>query len=153
MITLTRSLLLRRAAVIVGIAGSIVLGAATVRAAGEWTASAAPMAVAPDSAESLLARLSDADARAGALQDQLDALRGNGADLAAALDTAQARIKTDADAATALRNRLASAKTRLATLEASLARARAAAARQQTRAPAPTARPASGGESEGESDG
>ena len=146
-----------RSLVMVGVVASLLIGAASIRAAAAWTAASAPLAVSPASAESLAARLTDEEARSAALQAQLDELRANTADLSGALDTARTRISSDAKTATSLRTRLATAKTRLASLEKSLAAARAAAARAAvaaTRGGAATATPApvrrdDGGESDG----
>ncbi len=124
---------IRRVFVLVGVVASLAMGAVTVRGAAAWTAGSAPLAVPPTSADAVAARLADEEARSSDLQRQLDALRGDSAQLVAALDAAQAQIASDGDAAAGLRARLAAAQKRLATLEASIARARAnalAAARQ-----------------------
>ena len=144
---------LRRTLVIAGVAGSVVLGGATIRAAAAWTATAAPLTVAPASTETLSARLAEEEGRSAQLRRELDALRATTSDLRSALDAAQTRIAADADAADALRTRLERAKARLATLEASIARARSAGPTT------PSGRPSGGGatggdeEHEVESDG
>jgi len=149
-------LVARRFVVVTAVACSLVLAVATVRAAAAWTAAAAPLSIAPTSAETLAARLADGESRSTELRRQLDALRVESGDLNAALEAARARIAADAATAAALRDRLVQAKTRLAALEASLARARAAAL-AAARAPAPsTGGPTIGGddhESEADSDG
>jgi septal ring factor EnvC (AmiA/AmiB activator) len=142
--------LLRRLAVVVGLAGSIVLGATTVGAAATWTASAAPLNAPPQSAESLASQLADEQARAAELQQNLDALNGNGTDLASALDAARAQMAADAKTAASLEARLAKAKARLAALEKSLAAKRVV---HVTSTPRPTGTGApAGGEPEDGSD-
>lgn len=137
---------LRRALVLAGVAGSLVLGGATIRAAAAWTATAAPLSVAPASTEMLTARLAEEEGRSAQLRRELDALQATTSDLRSALDAAQTRIAADADAADALRTRLERAKTRLATLEASIALARSATSR------APAVRPSGGGATRGDED-
>ena len=144
MIRRSLPIVLRRLAVVVGLAGSVALGATTVGAAATWTAAAAPLSVAPQSAESLASQLADEAARAAQLQQNLDALNANGTDMASALDEARARIVTDAKTAAALEARLAKAKARLAALEASLAARRTV---HVTVTPRPTGTPAPYGES------
>lgn len=135
---------LRRTLVIAGVAGSVVLGGATIRAAAAWTATAAPLTVAPASTETLSARLAEEEGRSAQLRRELDALRATTSDLRSALDAAQTRIAADADAADALRTRLERAKARLATLEASIARARSAGPTT------PAGRPSGGGATRGD---
>jgi peptidoglycan hydrolase CwlO-like protein len=132
---------LRRGFVTAGVAGSLVLGAVTVRAAAEWTAASAPLTVAPESVDSLRARLAAEHDRTLALQAQLGQLRTDAQGLATALDAASTRITDDTTLATSLEQRLAAAQTRLKALERSIAQADAAARARAAQAAAP--RPAS----------
>lgn len=145
----------RRAAVVAGVIASLLLGAGAIRAAAEYTAAAAPLSVAPESMDSLVARLATEQARSAALQAQLDAVRTSTADLGVALDAARGTIETDTKVAAELQLRLTAARTRLAKLERSLAAAaRAAAARTATaaRQPAAAAPAAPRGEAEDDDD-
>jgi chromosome segregation ATPase len=133
---------LRRGIVTAGVAGSLALGAVTVRAAAEWTAASAPLTVAPESVASLQARLAAEHERTLALQAQLEQLRTDAAGLSTALSAADGRIADDATLAASLKQRLAAAQTRLKALERSIARADAAArARAARAAVAPAAAP------------
>jgi chromosome segregation ATPase len=135
---------LRRGLVTAGVAGSLVLGAVTVRAAAEWTAASAPLTVAPESVDSLKARLAAEHEHSVALQDQIDQMRTDAAGLATALDAAGTRISDDATLAASLKERLAAAQARLKALEQSIARANAAARARAAQAAAPTAAPTAG---------
>jgi len=117
----------RRLIVIAGVIGSLALGAATIRAAAEWTSASAPLSAAPASMQALAAQLAAEAARSSDLQRQLDTVRASSHDLSAALDAATARLTTDTKVADDLRLRLARARTRWSTLEASLGRSRNAA--------------------------
>jgi septal ring factor EnvC (AmiA/AmiB activator) len=125
---MTDSLFVRRLATTVGVVLVIVLALGAIRAAAAWTASAAPLPVAPVSATELRARLVDEQARSAALLDQLATLDGRSRDLASALEQASARITADADHAKDLAAQLQSAKRKLAKLEAAVSKARAAVA-------------------------
>ena len=114
-------LLARRAAVIVGVAASLLLGVVSIRAAASWTATSAPPS-APITVASLTDQLSGEQARTTALQAQLDELVARSAELATALEAARGRIAADASAARDLRARLAEARTKLAVLSRTLAR-------------------------------
>ena len=135
---MTISMPLRRGLVALGVVGALAGGVATVRAAAEWTAQSAPLAVAPESAADLTTRLEAESARSAALEAELETLRARSADLADALDAATAQIGTDTATAQELRDRLAAAKRRLAALERLIARTRATATtthRSQATAP------------------
>jgi chromosome segregation ATPase len=110
------------------VVGSLLLGAATIRAAGEWTAASAPLAAPPVTVESLTAQLEEERARGAALAAQLGAVAGQTSELQAALGTAGERVNEDAKTATQLEDRIAAAKKRLAALNKSIAAARRAAA-------------------------
>lgn len=126
---------LRRPLVVFGVVLSLMLGAATIRAAAQWTAATSPLAAKPPSVESLQAAIVAEQERSAALRTQLDQLTSGSADLTAALEAARARIADDSTEAGRLRSDLATAKARLAALEASIRQARAAITR---RAAAPT---------------
>ena len=124
----------RRAAVTVGVVGSLGLGAATIDAAAQWTAAAAPMQAPPVSAESLASQLANEQARGTDLQSRLEAAITQASQVQAALDAANARIATDGGTAKALRTQIAAAEKKLAALNkqaaATTAALKAAAARQ-----------------------
>jgi DNA repair exonuclease SbcCD ATPase subunit len=145
---------IRRSLVLGAVIGSLALGVATVRASAAWTAVDAPMSVAPISVQELAGRLAEEQSRSADLQRRLLEMEAASADLTAAMDLARERIATDAETAADLTSRLAQAKARLKTLEASIARSRAALAKS----PPPSAPPSIGGggyddEHEAESDG
>jgi len=117
---------LRHVLVAAVVVGSLLLGAATIQAAGTWTASQAPLDAPPVTVESLQDRLAAEEARGADLRARLDALTTQAAEVQAALDAAQAQVATDAATARALQVRLAQAKTQLMTLNRRIA----AAARQ-----------------------
>lgn len=132
---MTASLFLRRIAVVLAVTTALVGGAATIRAAGLWTAASAPLAVAPASLTSINSALAAEKARSAALEEQLQTISAATADLKTALAAAQDQVATDATTAETLRTDLANARARLARLEASL---RAAArAKVTTRSPGP----------------
>jgi len=124
-------LILRRTAVTVAVVGSLVLGAATIRAASQWTASEAPLAAPPVTVESLTAQLAAERERTSGLSSQLETMAGNTVELQAALDAANAQIQVDTATAKDLTNRIAAAKKKLAALNAKIAASarQAAAAR------------------------
>jgi chromosome segregation ATPase len=127
---------LRRPLVVLGVLLSLLVGAASIRAAAAWTAAGAPLADRPPSVESLRAQLATEQARSRALQAHLDDLNSGSADLSAALATARDRIAVDAGQAKELQDSLAAAKAKLAALEKSIGKARGSVA--QSRAPAVT---------------
>jgi chromosome segregation ATPase len=148
---MTHPTFFRRALVALGVVASITVGVATVEAAAAWTAQSAPLQVAPESVDSLRARLAAEVARSAELQAQIDALHGHAGDLSTALTVATDRIATDAETAQALRDRLTAAKERLAALERLIAKTRAQA-RAAAAAPRATA-PAAGDDHEHEHEG
>jgi chromosome segregation ATPase len=132
----------RRILTVIAVAASLLIGLGAIRAAAAWTASAAPLDVAPVSAESLQIRLADESARSAALVDRLSALTVHAEELSAALAVAESRIGADAEHAAELAKDLAAAKKKLAALEKSIRQA----SRVQVVAPAP-AKATSGGSS------
>jgi septal ring factor EnvC (AmiA/AmiB activator) len=114
-------LLLRRAAVTVAVVGSLVLGAATIRAAGQWTASEAPLAAPPVTVDTLTAQLAAERERTSGLASRLASMAAQTAQLQAGLDAANAQIQKDAATAGDLKDRIAAAKKRLATLDRQIA--------------------------------
>jgi peptidoglycan hydrolase CwlO-like protein len=119
----TLPLALRRAAVIGGVLLVVVIGAASVRAAGLWTAEAAPLTVAPVSVSELEARLAQEQARSDALEGDLATLGSQVVELRSALAAAGSQLDTDAEAAGSLQDRMQAAKDRLAKLDALVAKA------------------------------
>lgn len=155
------SLLLRRILTIAGVIAVMAVGVGSIRAAAAWTASAAPLTVAPVSIKALESSLADERARSAALQTQLVAIDLRSRALAAALDDAQARVVVDTGDADAISAQMAAASKKLAKVEAAIAnaerslKATQAAARRQAAAVAAAsssaARPA-GGEREDDDD-
>jgi hypothetical protein len=137
----TVKLAARRTAVTLGVVGSLGLGAATISAASQWTAAAAPPSAPAVSAESLAAQLANEEARGTDLKARLEAALAQTAQLQAALDAANAQIGTDSATAKALQAQIAAAQKKLAALNKKAAAA-ALAARQvtvvRTTAPRPT---------------
>ncbi|HEX8024749.1 MAG TPA: hypothetical protein VF484_00955 [Candidatus Limnocylindrales bacterium] len=134
---------IRRTVVLLGVALSLVLAAATIRIAADWAASSAPLAVPPASLTSIESALAGERARSAALQAQLDSLRASSDQLSNALAAANDRLVTDQTTADGLRSDLAAAQQKLATLEAAL---KAAAAK--ARPAGTTTRSSSGGSTE-----
>jgi chromosome segregation ATPase len=147
---MTVPLVLRRPLVVLGVVLSLVLAVATVRAAAEWTAASAPLAVKPPSIEQLQADLAAEQARSADLQARLDGLTGDSTNLVAALQAASDRIATDATQAGDLQASLKAAKAKLTALERSISKAKAATSRAAATtapaAPAPTPKPTHGGD-------
>jgi len=114
-------LILRRTAVTMAVVGSLVLGAATIRAAGQWTATEAPLAAPPVTVESLTAQLATERGRSSDLATRLQAMDGQTAELQAALGTANAQIQADTATAKDLTDRIAAAKKKLAALNRQIA--------------------------------
>ncbi len=106
----------RRLTVIVAVVLSLTVGTMAVEAAAVWTESSAPLTVAPVSASTLVQRLADEQARAAAVEAQMNALTDETARLTAALKEANLRIAQDARTAKALRDKLAAAKRKLSAL-------------------------------------
>jgi len=110
----------RRTAVALGVALSLLLAAVTVRAAAGWAASSAPLSEAPASLSSIEAALAGERTRSAALQAQIDGLRASSDQLTSALGAANDRLTLDQTTADGLRTSLAAAQQKLATLEAAL---------------------------------
>jgi len=126
-------LLLRRAVVTVAVVGSLFLGAATIRAASQWTASEAPLAAPPVTVESLSAQLAAERGRSSDIAARLQAVSGQTAELESALGTANTQLGTDTATAKGLQDRIAAAKKKLAALNRQIAAtARQAAAARRT---------------------
>jgi len=149
------SLSLRRSIVVLVTVASLFGGAAVIRAAAGWTVDAAPLGEKPPDAATLVANLQAEQTRAAGLSDQLSQVTARATDLQAALEAAQEKATTDAASADDLAAQLASAKSRLATLESQLAAAAAAAAAQSrtvtvttTTSAAATPAPSASGEHE-----
>ena len=128
---------LRRALVVAGVAVSVALGLISIRIAAELTAAAAPPPAPPVSIDELRVALASEQARAGALQQQLDDLLGVTGQLSEALETTGDQVSMDGLTAEQLRDRLQAAEAKLAAVtnllqqaEARLAELRAAAGEQ-----------------------
>lgn len=137
----------RRILTVFAVAASLLIGLGAIRASAAWTASAAPLDVAPVSTESLQTRLADESARSAALVDHLVALSVHADDLSAALAAAETRIGADAEHAAKLAKDLATAQKKLAALETSIRQA----GKVRAVAPAP-AQATSGGSSHDDED-
>jgi septal ring factor EnvC (AmiA/AmiB activator) len=140
---------LRRILTVIAVAASLVIGFGAIRASAAWTAQAAPLTVAPVSAETLKTRLADEAARSADLADRLAALTSHSEELSSALAAAETRIASDTDNATQLTNDLAAAKKKLAALEKSI---RDASRVRTTTAPTTTRTTSSGSTSGGDDD-
>jgi hypothetical protein len=142
---------LRRPIVILGVVLSLLVGAATIRAAALWTASSASLVAKPPSVDSLEADLATEQARSAGLQTQLEQLTAGSGAMASALEAARDRIKADATHAQDLVANLEATKAKMVALEQSIAAAKAAVARAMaappvvvrvyTKAPAPPKAP------------
>ena len=144
---------MRRILTVIGVAAALIVGFGAIRASAAWTATTAPLTVAPVSAETLQARLTDESARSANLVDRLAALTRHAEELSAALTAAQDRIGSDADHAAQLARDLDAAKKKLAALETSIraeSTVRAVAPANATRTTMSGS--TSGGEHEGGSD-
>jgi hypothetical protein len=126
----------RRALTAGGVILSLALGLVTIRAAAAWTASAAPLGATPPTAADVRAALELERSRSDALASQLAELASGSAELEAALAAAEEQVALDAAEANTLRASLATARERLAQLEASL--------RDAANAPSAAAAPAPG---------
>ncbi len=114
-------LILRRTAVTMAVVGSLVLGAATIRAASQWTATEAPLAAPPVTVESLASQLATERGRTSDLATRLAAMAGQTVELQAALDAANAQVEQDTATAKGLTDRIAAAKKKLAALNRQIA--------------------------------
>lgn len=142
------SLRVRRSLTVAGAVAALVLGFGAIQAAAAWTASAAPLSVAPTSVRAIESKLADERARSTELQAQLTELGGSTSEMTVALEAAQARIDAGTKHAKDLETDLKAARKKLAALERSIRQsARAASARTTTRTTtttAPAPRPAGG---------
>ena len=120
------SSLSRRRSVVVVVTLACVLAAATaIRLAADWTVSAAPLTERPPDAAELVANLQQERARADALSVELEQVVTQSDELRAALLAAQGKAGKDAETAAELAEQLATARARLASLEAKFATAAA----------------------------
>lgn len=106
---------LRRTLVALGVLASLLVGAASIRAATQLTSTAAPLQP-PVAASSVESELSAAQARSASLQQQLSSLAQQSVQLTDALHQAQDRAHADAATAASLRARLKEAQARLTAL-------------------------------------
>lgn len=128
------SLPVRRSLTAIGATAALILGFGAIQASAAWTASAAPLSVAPTSVKSIESKLADEQARSTELQAQLKELASSSSELIVALEAAQAQIDTDTTHAQDLEKDLKAAKKKLAALERSIRQsAQAASARTTTR--------------------
>jgi hypothetical protein len=131
-------LALRRLLVAVAVVGSLLLGAATIHAAGDWTASQAPLDAPPVTVESLQGRFAAEEARGADLRARLEAVTAQAAEVQAALDAAGTQVAKDEATARALQKRIARARTQLTALNQRIA----AAVRQASTAARTVVQPA-----------
>ena len=130
-------LLIRRSLVVTATGASLVMGGAAVQTAAAWVHSSVP-AVAPAlTAAQLQDQLGAEQARALALQAQVDALLAQASQFNGALDAAGTRVASDVQMAASLRAQLALEQKQLAALKAAN-KAAAAAAHRAAAAPPPT---------------
>ena len=141
---------LRRLLVIFGVVASLIFGLTSIRIAADLAIAAAPPPAPPISMQTLQSGLRAEQARAAALQAQLDELLGATDQLSTAIESTDARLTADGLTAKDLRARLKAAKERLALLTKLLKKASARLA--ALGAAGPTVPPKSGG-SGGGSDG
>jgi hypothetical protein len=116
---------LRRVVVTLGVASSVVAGAASIQLAAMYTAAAVPPSAPPVSIDSLRAQLTAEQERSAALQGQLDELIDLTGQLSGAVDTTQSQISTDGLTASQLRQRLEAAQGKLTSVTALLTQAQA----------------------------
>lgn len=122
----------RRSTTLVAVICIVALGFLAIRVAAAWTASAAPLEVAPVSVETLRAQLDAERTHSAQLSSDLRRLTSQSGELNAALAAADAQIAKDADHAGELSKDLATAKKKLRSLEKSIRAARAELAKQPT---------------------
>lgn len=125
-------LILRRMTVTTAVVGSLVLGAASIRAAGQWTATEAPLAAPPVTVQSVAAQLATERERTSGLAIRLQEMAGQAVELRAALDAAKAQIQADTATAKDLTDRIAAARRKLATLNRQIAATERQAAAART---------------------
>ena len=107
---------IRRGLVIIGVVVSLVGGLFSIRVAADLAAAAAPPPAPPVSMQALQAALQAEQARATALQQQLDDLLDATGTLGSAIDATETRLTVDGQSAAALKARLKAAQARLALL-------------------------------------
>ncbi|MBP1704438.1 MAG: hypothetical protein H6Q36_177 [Chloroflexi bacterium] len=137
---MTIRLFARRTAVTAGVVVSLVLGAATIRAASDWTAASAPLEK-PVSVQELADALAVEQARSVDLAARLQGVGAQTAALDVALGAAAGQVITDKATADDLQKRLKAAQKKLKALNRQLAQA-AARLRAAPAAPAAAPRPA-----------
>ena len=142
---------LRRALVISGVVISLVAGLVSIRIAADLAIAAAPPPAPPISMQALQSALEAEQARAAALQGELDQLLGATDQLSTAIDATDVRLTADGLSATDLRARLKAAQARLALLTKLLKTASARLA--ALGAVGPTIPPSSGGSGGGSGGG
>ena len=133
------NLRLRRTLVAVGVVASLMVGVASIEVAAGLTAAAAPPTAPPVSISSLKQDLAAEQARSASLQEQLDQLLGVSDNLSAILDSTADQVSTDGLSAEQLRQRLAVAQKKLASVSQLLADAQARLAATQAAAAAAVA--------------
>lgn len=126
------AIVVRRSTTLVAVVLVVALAFLAIRVAAAWTASAAPLEVAPVSVETLRAQLDAERTHSAQLSSELRRLMSQSAELNAALDSADTQIANEADHAGELSKDLAAAKKKLRSLEKSIRAARAALAKQPT---------------------
>lgn len=131
-------LLIRRSLVVTATGASLVMGGAAVQTAAAWVHSSVPAAAPALTAAQLQDQLGAEQARALALQAQVDALLAQASQFNTALDAAGTRVASDVQMAASLRAQLAAEQKQLAALKAANKAAAAAAAHQAAAAPPPT---------------
>ena len=130
-------LLIRRSLVVTATGASLVMGGAAVQTAAAWVHSSVPAAAPALTAAQLQDQLGAEQARALALQAQVDALLAQASQFNTALDAAGTRVASDVQMAASLRAQLALEQKQLAALKAAN-KAAAAAAHRAAAAPPPT---------------
>jgi hypothetical protein len=130
-------LLIRRSLVVTATGASLVMGGAAVQTAAAWVHSSVPAAAPALTAAQLQDQLGAEQARALALQAQVDALLAQASQFNTALDAAGTRVASDVQMAASLRAQLAAEQKQLAALKAAN-KAAAAAAYRAAAAPPPT---------------
>jgi hypothetical protein len=130
-------LLIRRSLVVTATGASLVMGGAAVQTAAAWVHSSVPAAAPALTAAQLQDQLGAEQARALALQAQVDALLAQASQFNTALDAAGTRVASDVQMAASLRAQLAAEQKQLAALKAAN-KAAAAAAHGAAAAPPPT---------------
>jgi hypothetical protein len=130
-------LLIRRSLVVTATGASLVMGGAAVQTAAAWVHSSVPAAAPALTAAQLQDQLGAEQARALALQAQVDALLAQASQFNTALDAAGTRVASDVQMAASLRAQLAAEQKQLAALKAAN-KAAAATAHRAAAAPPPT---------------